>query len=113
MILHAIYSSVGLIPRFEIPDYSPQWFMHQSAELYMGEVLRHACATDSPKPGDVALWKVGRCFAHGAIVVDPGWPRIIHAYQAAGFVLEANGTDAALAQQRSGKHREVRFFTLW
>lgn len=113
MILNAVYSSVGLIPPVSIPEYSPQWFMHQSAELYMDQVLARAKETDAPLPGDVALWKVGRCFAHGAIVVDPGWPAIIHAYKPAGIVLEANGTDAALAQHKSGKAREVRFFTLW
>lgn len=112
-LISETFSRVGLIPPVEIPEYSPQWFMHQSAELYMERVMERAKQTDDPKPGDVALWKVGRCFAHGAIVVDPGWPRIIHAYQAAGFVLEANGTDAALARHKSGKPREVRFFTLW
>lgn len=112
-LISEVFTRVGMIAPVDTPEYSPQWFMHQSAELYMREVLRHAHRTDAPLPGDVALWKVGRCFAHGAIVINPGWPAIIHAYQPAGIVLEANGTDAALAQHKSGKHREVRFFTLW
>jgi len=112
-LLAETYARSGLIPLLVIPEYSPQWFMHQSEELYMDLVLRHARPTDAPLPGDVVLWKVGRCFAHGGIVVEPGWPAIIHAYKPAGIVLEANGTDAALAQHKSGKPREVRFFTLW
>lgn len=106
------YSRAGIIPPVEIPDYSPQWFMHQSAELYMAKVLEHAHEVTKPLPGDVALWKVGRCFAHGAIVVD--WPVIIHAYKPAGIVLEARGTDASLSTHyRTGKPREVKFFSPW
>ncbi len=30
-----------------------------------------------PLPGDIVVWKIGRCFAHGAIVAD--WPWALHA----------------------------------
>lgn len=114
MILEAVYSAVGVIPHIDIPEYSPQWFLHQDAEIYMSFVTQHAWPTPKPLPGDIALWHVGRCFAHGAIIVDPGWPAIIHAYQPAGIVLEAKGTDASLSTHyKSGKPREVLFFTLW
>lgn len=113
-LLSETFANVGIIPPVELPDYSPQWFMHQDAELYMQHVLQHARETDAPLPGDIALWKIGKCFAHGAIVVDPGWPAIIHAYKPAGLVLEAKGTDASLmTHYKSGKPREVRFFTRW
>lgn len=113
-LLACVFENVGLVSPVEIPNYSPQWFMHQEAELYMERVLQHAKETTTPLPGDVALWKIGRCFAHGAIIVDPGWPCIIHAFKAAGFVLEAKGTDASLMTHfKSGLPREVRFFTRW
>jgi cell wall-associated NlpC family hydrolase len=66
-------------------------------------------------PADIALWRFGRCFSHGAIVVD--WPIVIHAYLGRGCVLE----DAAKAEwlSRIGegrdaqpKPRPVKFFTL-
>jgi NlpC/P60 family putative phage cell wall peptidase len=113
-LLAAVFENCGLVAPVDIPNYSPQWFMHQDAELYMERVLQHAKATDDPKPGDVALWKIGKCFAHGAIIVAPGWPAIIHAYKPAGLVLEAKGTDASLmTHYKSGKPREVKFFTRW
>ena len=34
-------------------------------------------APQDVQPGDFVVFRVGRCFAHGAIVID--WPRIIHA----------------------------------
>src|SRR5712691_11675531 len=37
-----------------------------------------------PRGGDVAVFKFGRCFAHGVIVVS--WPRLIHAWCDAGVV---------------------------
>jgi cell wall-associated NlpC family hydrolase len=55
-----------------------------------------------PQPGDIALFKFGRVFSHGAVVV--AWPRLIHAYWAIGVVWG----DAALHPL---KRREVRFFT--
>ncbi|HYL49488.1 MAG TPA: hypothetical protein VET84_09005 [Stellaceae bacterium] len=66
-------------------------------------------------PGDIALWRFGRCFSHGAIVIE--WPVVIHAYLGRGCVLE----DAAKAEWLSrigegrGAHaklRPVKFFTL-
>ena len=32
-----------------------------------------------PQPGDVSVYRVGRCFSHGAIVTE--WPFIIHAFR--------------------------------
>jgi hypothetical protein len=39
------------------------------------------------------LYRVGRCFAHAAIVLD--WPHILHAYRGEGVVL-ARGDDGPL-----------------
>ena len=54
------------------------------------------------KPGDIALFRFGRTFSHGAIVTD--WPRLIHAYWAIGVVWG----DATLHPL---KDRPVRFFS--
>jgi hypothetical protein len=47
------------------------------------------------------VFKFGRCFAHGAIVVE--WPRLIHAWHNAGVVY-AEATQGQLAG------RPVRIF---
>jgi cell wall-associated NlpC family hydrolase len=37
-----------------------------------------------PEPGDLVLFRFGRCFAHGGIVTL--WPRLIHAWNGMGVV---------------------------
>ncbi len=66
-------------------------------------------------PGDIALWRFGRCFSHGAIVVD--WPIVIHAYLGRGCALEDAASAAWLSHIGEGRNaqpklRPVKFFTL-
>jgi NlpC/P60 family putative phage cell wall peptidase len=88
-LLAEVYERAGIVGHVEIPFYPMDWHLHRSAERYMDGLLRHACevdpSTDSgPQPGDVALFRFGRCFAHGGIVT--AWPRLIHAWNGAGVV---------------------------
>jgi hypothetical protein len=76
--------------------------LHRDAERYVHGVMRYAREIGgSPQSGDVAVFKFGRCFAHGAIVVT--WPRLIHAWCDAGVVF-ADGDQPPLIG------RQVRFF---
>src|ERR1700736_1822431 len=97
-LLAEVYEKAGVIPHVEVPFYPPDWNLHHDAERYLEGVTRYAreipyCADNAPlgvrvsggaalrrepQPGDVAVFKFGRCFAHGAIVL--GWPRLIHAW---------------------------------
>jgi hypothetical protein len=61
---------------------------------------------DIPMLGDIALYRFGRCAAHGAIVV--GWPRLIHAYVDHG-VIYANGESTALSSRFVGFYRPNRW----
>lgn len=101
-ILKAVFVDVGLIEHFEEGDYPPDWMQHRSEERYLSFVTDRADLVDTPQPGDVALYKVGRCFAHGAIVVD--WPLIIHASNRDREVVLADGTQGWLAE------RDVQFW---
>lgn len=78
MLLAEVYAKAGVIPRVAVPFYPPDWNLHREAERYLDGVTRYAREVAAPEPGDVALFKFGRCFAHGAIVV--AWPRLIHAF---------------------------------
>ena len=102
-----VYRDTGLIPDFEIKHYSPQFFLHRSTEAYMGYVLRfaHEIPESETKFGDLVLYKIERCFAHGAIVV--GWPDIIHAWYRDKKVVRMRGFDAELGV------KERKFFTFW
>ena len=55
------------------PYYPRDWHLHRSAERYLETVLARATeiSEDAARPGDVVLYRFGRAFAHGAIVLDP------------------------------------------
>ena len=74
-----VYSACGVIEPFDTGDYPPDWHLHRSEERYLGPVRRLAREIDPAdlQAGDFVVYRVGRCFAHGAIVI--GWPRIVHA----------------------------------
>ena len=107
--LAKIYEEAGIIEPLKIEPYSPQWFLHRDEEKFMGYVFQAGgveIEESEAKRGDVVLYKIGRCYAHGAIIID--WPtEIIHAYMPAERVTTLGGMDGDLA----GKPR--KFFTLF
>ena len=105
MLLAEVYRAAGLIPRLEIGYYPMDWHLHRDTEQYLGWVERHARQVEAPQAGDVVLFRFGRCFSHGGIVL--AWPEILHAYLGQGCVL-GNVT----AEPRLGR-REQRFFSCW
>ena len=144
MLLAEVYAEAGLVEPLAIPHYPPDWHLHRDAERYLGVLLDHAveyapdfvCAnhphpnppplrgreweggelpTRPILPGDIALWRFGRCFSHGAIIV--AWPMVIHAYLGRGCVLEDAEKAEWLSRIGEGRDaqankRPVRFFTL-
>lgn len=102
MLLAEVYAAVGVIPHVDVAFYPPDWNLHRDAERYLQGLMRYAREIGGPpRSGDVAVFKFGRCFAHGAIVLS--WPRLIHAWCDAGVVF-------ADANQPPLIDREVRFF---
>ncbi len=115
--------SIYLIARAAVPhlvpeiatadsDYAFQWNLAKTtgaAELYLAAVLGHAheISLEDARPGDLALFRFAHAWAHGAIVMPPGWPAIAHANAAAGFFIFDRATEGRLAG------RPVRFFTLF
>src|SRR5882672_7737464 len=112
------YHEAQVVPRVVLPAYSPQWYLHREKEWFLEVLTQYAVETTSPRRGDAAIYKIGRCYAHGAITLEDGWPsRIIHASRPARRVIEAGGLDGDLLMHQSGpqrgRAREVRFFTPW
>jgi cell wall-associated NlpC family hydrolase len=105
MLPASVYRAAGLIPDFAVDHYPPDWHLHRDAERYLDIVTRHASEVPAPTgAGDFVLYRWGRCFAHGAIVI--AWPQIVHAVIHVGVVL-----DTGDAGRLAGRPR--RFFTLW
>jgi NlpC/P60 family putative phage cell wall peptidase len=77
----AVYKAVGLVPEdVAVDDYPMDWAFHRNEERYLAMVERfgHEIGRDRLGPGDFVVWRFGRTFSHGAIVIEP--PRVIHAY---------------------------------
>jgi cell wall-associated NlpC family hydrolase len=110
-ILLEVYARAGVIENLPTPQYSEQFFLHQAEELYLGHVLKHAreIAEAEAQFGDVVLYKFGKCYAHSAIIIDPGWPHIVHAYYQARMVVRARGFDGPLGRPKHAR----KFFTRW
>jgi NlpC/P60 family putative phage cell wall peptidase len=108
MLLAEVYEHAGIIGHIDPPFYVPDWHLHRDAERYLEGLVRYAHEIagppqgSGPQPGDIALFRFGRTFSHGAIVTL--WPRLIHAYWNIG-VVQGDATLHPLA------HRPVRFFS--
>lgn len=101
----AVYSSCGLMPAITPGYYPPDFHFHRDREWYLELAQKYGREVAAPTgPGDFALFKFGRIFSHGAIIVDT--PKIIHSYVQQGVVL-------ARLDQGDLVGRDVKFFTLW
>lgn len=111
MILVGVYEALGLVEPIDVPAYPPDWHLHRGEEVYLDIVRRYADEIDGPPAqGDIALWKIGRAFAHGAIVLE--WPLVIHAWLADRRVLIASGEGPLLSRGRDGSPRPRLFYRL-
>lgn len=107
----AVYSACGFVPEFDTGKYPPDFHLHKDREWYLGLAEKYGKELPEgalPKPADFVLYKIGRIFSHGAIVIE--WPRIIHAYVGVGVIYD----DGQQGHLGSGKHvKDRKFFTLW
>jgi len=103
----AVYHAVGLTPKIE-PKYSPDWMMHRDEETFLAWVTPYAreITRDALGPGDFVIWKFGRTYSHGAIVIAP--PIVLHAVQEGRAVIRGN-----MDRDEDLRSRSARYFTLW
>jgi cell wall-associated NlpC family hydrolase len=119
--IHFIYASfreTGLVPEIEFEEYPLDWHVHRDEERILKWILKFARPVEPPyKPGDVAMWRFGRCLSHVAIVVE--WPTIIHAFSGSSRVTyddaEMNNQliYAGRTQKASKRVREVFRYHAW
>lgn len=109
-LIKAAYENSGVHPNLDIGFYSPQIMLHTDRETYIEGILAnggHEITEAEVKPADIVLYRVGRIFGHGAIVVD--WPtRIIHATRLLNGVGYSDTT-----RDKWLSLRERRFFSFW
>lgn len=115
MLLVAVYREAGLLPEdFDPRPYPPHWHLHQGEERYKNITEQFAEEVSAPPEraplgGDVILFRIGRLFAHGAIITD--WPKVVHA-RAPGRCWEED-----ISKDSFGKHAlwrlEQKFYSRW
>jgi len=82
MLLVRVFVAVGAIPPIDPRPYPMDHMLHSGQERFLAWLERFAdpiADGQAPRPGDVVLYRVGRCFSHAAIVTQ--WPNIIHAFR--------------------------------
>ncbi len=110
MLLVRVFCDSGLCPPFDPRPYPPDWHLHRSEERYLGFVFERTRQIERPRPGDVAVFRYGRCYSHGGIVTRAEPPTLVHAYQPARMVLEEPiARNAHLSQPG----RAAKFFSYW
>lgn len=107
-LLAEVAIEAGIVESFTIEIYSHQFMLHSNDEKFIGYVERfaHEIEEADVQPADIVLYRVGRSFAHGAIIVE--WPhKIIHAFKTFRCVAETEGFAADLMG------RKTKFYSLW
>ena len=99
-----VYQNIGLVSEVDPGYYSIQAHLHSDDTQYVDTILRFAdeITEQEVQPGDLALWRVARAFAHGGIVV--AWPQAIHSMNIHGVIYSDANVDSFL------KGRLRRFF---
>ena len=109
MLLVRVYVDLGLVEPFDPRPYTRDWMLHRSEERYLGFLLARAPEVETPGPGDVTLFKVGRCYAHGGIVTNPEPLTIVHAFASARFVVE----DIVSRLEIADRLKAAKFASYW
>ena len=109
MLLVRVYADLGLVVPFDPRPYTHDWHLHRGEERYLNALLARAREIAHPEPGDVAVFRVGRCYSHAGIVTQADPLTLVHASLPARIVLEEDATRNA---DMAAPARRVRFFSV-
>lgn len=110
MILVRIFCDSGLVEPFDPRPYTRDWMLHRNEERYLGFLLQRTHEVAVPDMGDIALFRVGRCYAHGAIVTKSDPLHILHAFAGVGCVIEE---ELSRNVDLGARLSTTRFFSHW
>jgi cell wall-associated NlpC family hydrolase len=81
-LLCAVYEASGCVPHIDPGNYAHDWHLHRGEEVFIGWLEKAgAREVQVPAPGDVAVFRYGRAFSLGAVVVESrGAVAVVHAY---------------------------------
>jgi hypothetical protein len=105
-----VFEEAGLWPPLSIPHYGAHAHLNRESSIYLPTVLRLAKREIEEKDarvGDVVLYFIARNWSHGALIIEPGWPNVIHANARTRTVTRDWGNNGYLM------HFRRRFFSVW
>lgn len=115
MLLRRCYVDTGRLEAFDPRPYPPSWHVHQSEELFIKWIEKlGGIETDKPQLADIAIYQFGRCFSHGAVIVNS--KEIVHAFAGAGMCLLSRMDEPVLAYRAQASQqypRPIRFYNVW
>ena len=110
MLIVRVFVDTGLVPPFDPRPYSSDWMLHNDGEKYLAWVKTWCDPVETPQPGDLALFRFGRCYSHGGIVTEADPPALIHAFRDVGLTVEERiHQNPALTKP----HRSLAYFSFW
>ncbi|MDR3407932.1 MAG: hypothetical protein P4L68_05490 [Methylovirgula sp.] len=110
MLIVRVFVDTGLCAPFDPRPYPPDWHLHRSDERYLGFVFDRCAEVEEPRPGDILVFRYGRCYSHGGIVTAATPLSIVHAFWPAGIVIEETLSRNA---QLADPARRRRAFSYW
>lgn len=102
MLLAEVYERAGAIEHVDPGVYAPQFGLHRNEEVFDNFVKKYGLEVENPSPGNVVLFKYGRCFSHGGIIVEQN--TFVHAVLKVGFVIASRLDEPEYCQ------REMKFY---
>jgi hypothetical protein len=115
MLLRRCYVDTGRLAEFDPRPYPPRWHIHRNEELFIGWIEKlGGIEVAEPKIGDVIVYQFGRCFAHGAILVNS--QEIVHSFSGADRCLLSRRDESILTHKSTANKdvpRPVKYFNMW
>lgn len=104
-LLCCVYEAAGMVDAVHTGHYPTDWHMHRSEEMFLGWLDKvGARPVATPNMGDLAVFRFGRTYSHGAIMIEADLA--LHSYVQQGVILTR-------LQEQPLAEREARYYTLW
>jgi len=110
MLIVRAFVDMGICEPFDPRPYEADWHLHRGEERYLGFVLDRCREVETPVPGDIVVFRYGRCYSHGGIVTKTAPLCLVHAFRSAACVLEE---ELHCNAELNSEKRKQRFFSFW
>lgn len=107
-LLCRVYEIAGVVPPIDPGFYPTGWHLHRNDEMFLDWIRKaggRPVVCGRPKPGDLGVWRFGRTYSHGGILVNENG-LVVHAYLGAGVICTRD-TEEPLHS------RPVLWWSLW